>query len=337
MSKLVSVVVPIFNVENFLDKCIESIINQSYNNLEIILVDDGSTDNCPAMCDQWAKKDGRIKVIHKVNAGLGMARNTGLDLALGEYIFFLDSDDYVDTTLVEKCVRNAEKYGSCVVAFGRSDAYSDGRIEKFPIKSEQKVFEKNDVVCELLPAMFSYDKGFGISVCCKMFCRETLIQSGCRFLSERELISEDSFFALQFFPNVQRVSVIEEPLYYYYKRSTSLTRSFKSDRQKKNDEFLIKCIEYIDTFGLPKEVSTHVMARYHGMTLGTLMQIERADIPRKQKRQELKSIYHNKTLRMTLTEDVVKWDAGFPRLFWRLLRMKWYPICSMLLFFNKFR
>ena len=98
----VSIVVPVYNVEKYLDRCIESIVNQTYKNLEIILVDDGSTDSCPQMCDEWGLKDSRIKVVHKENAGLGMARNTGIDNALGEYIFFFGSDDYVDVTTVEK-------------------------------------------------------------------------------------------------------------------------------------------------------------------------------------------------------------------------------------------
>ena len=95
MDKLISVIVPIYNVEKYLTKCIESIINQTYKNLEIILVDDGSPDKSPIICDEYAKKDNRIKVIHKKNGGLSDARNYGMSLATGEYISFIDSDDYV--------------------------------------------------------------------------------------------------------------------------------------------------------------------------------------------------------------------------------------------------
>ena len=94
-SPLVTIVVPIYNVEKYLTRCVDSIINQTYQNLEIILVDDGSPDNCPRICDEYAKKDHRIKVIHKINAGLGMARNTGIENATGKYICFFDSDDYI--------------------------------------------------------------------------------------------------------------------------------------------------------------------------------------------------------------------------------------------------
>ena len=92
---LISVVLPVYHTERYLDRCVTSVVNQTYSNLEIILVDDGSPDRCPQMCDEWAKKDSRIRVVHKQNAGLGMARNSGIEAATGEYICFFDSDDYV--------------------------------------------------------------------------------------------------------------------------------------------------------------------------------------------------------------------------------------------------
>ena len=98
---MISVIIPVYKVEKYLDKCIESVVGQTYSDLEIILVDDGSPDGCPAMCDAWAEKDGRIKVIHKPNGGLSSARNAGLVKASGEYVFFLDSDDTISANCIE--------------------------------------------------------------------------------------------------------------------------------------------------------------------------------------------------------------------------------------------
>lgn len=98
---LISVIVPVYKVEAYLDKCVQSIVDQTYTNLEIILVDDGSPDNCPAMCDAWAAKDGRIKVIHQENGGAGLARNVALDIVQGEYISLIDSDDYIEPHMYE--------------------------------------------------------------------------------------------------------------------------------------------------------------------------------------------------------------------------------------------
>lgn len=102
---MISIIIPIYKVEQYLDECVTSIINQTYKDLEIILVDDGSPDKCPRMCDEWAKKDARIKVVHKKNGGLSSARNAGLKVAKGEYIGFVDSDDYVDETMYEDLMR----------------------------------------------------------------------------------------------------------------------------------------------------------------------------------------------------------------------------------------
>ena len=98
---LLSIIVPVYKAEKHLDRCVESILSQTYGNIELVLVDDGSPDACPAMCDAWAEKDGRIKVIHKPNGGLSSARNAGLVKASGEYVFFLDSDDTISANCIE--------------------------------------------------------------------------------------------------------------------------------------------------------------------------------------------------------------------------------------------
>lgn len=121
---LVSVIVPVYKVEKYLDKCIESIVGQTYKNLEIILVDDGSPDNCPAMCDLWAQKDSRIKVIHKPNGGVSSARNMALDAASGEYICFVDSDDVLELDTVKYMVDNISD--ADVIQCGLIYCYADG-------------------------------------------------------------------------------------------------------------------------------------------------------------------------------------------------------------------
>ena len=141
MDSLISVIVPIYNVEKYLERCVESIINQTYKNLEIILVDDGSPDNCPQMCDDYAKKDSRIKVVHKKNGGLSDARNAGMKVATGEYVSFIDSDDYISLdfyeTLLETIVDNDSDIVECsVVKFyenGKFDEYSDDQMIKILI------------------------------------------------------------------------------------------------------------------------------------------------------------------------------------------------------------
>mgnify|MGYP002514556678 CR=1 FL=1 len=128
---LVTVVVPVYKVEEYLNRCVESIVNQSYTKLQIILVDDGSPDSCPQMCEEWKKRDERIGVIHKQNAGLGMARNSGMDMAEGTYITFVDSDDYIALNTIEKLVALAQKNDSDVCYYGCVDVV-DGEVLNIP-------------------------------------------------------------------------------------------------------------------------------------------------------------------------------------------------------------
>ena len=104
---LISIIVPVYNVEKYIHECVDSIINQTYKNIEIILVDDGSPDNCGKICDEYAKKDNRIKVIHKPNGGLSDARNHGIDVANGEWLMFIDSDDWIEPNMAEKLLHSA--------------------------------------------------------------------------------------------------------------------------------------------------------------------------------------------------------------------------------------
>ena len=125
---LVTVVLPIYNVEKYLDRCINSVVNQTYSNIEILLIDDGSTDGCPKKCDDWAAQDSRIHVIHKENQGLGMARNTGIENSSGEFICFFDSDDFIAPDTVEKAYKRAVEEDADIVSFGLHFADSNGKV-----------------------------------------------------------------------------------------------------------------------------------------------------------------------------------------------------------------
>lgn len=129
MDNLISIIVPVYKVEAYLDQCVQSIVNQSYSNLEIILVDDGSPDNCPAMCDRYAAQDSRIKVVHKQNGGLSDARNTGIRMATGDYIGFVDSDDWIEQDMYEILLRAIQEHNADIAEIGVNYCY-EGRTER---------------------------------------------------------------------------------------------------------------------------------------------------------------------------------------------------------------
>ena len=153
---LISVVLPIYNVEKYLKRCLESVVNQTYKNLEIILVNDGSTDSCLQICEEYAKCDNRIKLINKKNSGLGMARNTGIDNANGEYICFFDSDDYIKLDTIEKLYRKIEKEMPEIICFGFNRVSTDGKITDKNIPNMKKnMFKNEEIVNEFLPELIS--------------------------------------------------------------------------------------------------------------------------------------------------------------------------------------
>lgn len=138
-SSLISIIIPIYKVEPFIRQCIDNVINQTYKNLEIILVDDGSPDNCPQICDDYAKQDNRIVVIHQNNQGLSAARNTGLDICKGEYIYFLDSDDFIRKNAIENLMDVLTNNPDCAIAISYCTAYENGKER---IYRQDWVFDK---------------------------------------------------------------------------------------------------------------------------------------------------------------------------------------------------
>lgn len=337
MQDLVSIVMPVYNVEDFLDRSVGSVVNQTYKNLEIILVDDGSVDASPAMCDEWARKDSRIKVFHKENAGPGTARNTGIDNATGKYIFFLDSDDSVDETLVEKCVNSARENNSQVVLFSRNNIYDDGKVVHKKVNVPAYTFDNNGIVNQLLPSLFSYKMGFGVSPWSKMYDLEIIKSLGVRFMSERETTSEDAYFALEFYPRLEAASVVPECLYNYYIRDNSFSRAYKPGRQARNNEFLNLCVSYVNAKGLPQVLITNITNRYHTLTLSTLSQIAKSDISAKEKKRAIKEIFTDSVLRNTLSKDALSLSSSVNRLFWQLLKFKCYYLCYLLLLYKSGR
>lgn len=337
MEELVSIVVPVYNVEEYLNECVKSLVNQTYTNLEIILVDDGSTDSSPDLCEQWAKKDKRIRVIHKRNAGAGMARNTGMDNAHGKYMFFIDSDDYIDITTVEKCVQSAQGSNSDVVLFGRNNVFHDGRIVSDRISAPCLTFSGDALRTELLPGMFTYKYGYGITSAGRMHNLNVLKQNGLRFDSEREIVSEDSFFSLELFSKIETVTLVPECLYYYRKRSNSISRRYQEDRQTINDNFVQKSVQLCEELGYPIKVVWAVQARYLMYSLAHMKQIVGSHVSYRGKYRALRTVFNDTVLRQILTDDVLVLCKRSSRIFWKLFIRGYFHICGFLLWYKSHR
>ena len=155
MQPLISIVIPVYKVEKYLERCILSIINQNYSNLEIILVDDGSPDDCGLICDNWAKIDNRIRVIHKENGGLSDARNAGIKIATGEFITFIDSDDYVLDNYIEYLLELIFKYNADIAICNFHQLFEETNRKVFVGGKVEKIFNSEEAIETML-----YDRDF---------------------------------------------------------------------------------------------------------------------------------------------------------------------------------
>lgn len=235
---MISIIVPVYNVEKYLNKCIESIINQTYRNIEIILVDDGSPDKCPEICDSYAQKDGRIKVIHKKNEGLINARKSGLEIARGEYIGFVDGDDWIGPEMYELFAKQIEKYSPDMVL---SDFYYDNGKELSNSEQlfDREYYNKEDLKKFIYPKMLfsgTYYK-FGVNPCCwsKIYKKE-LIKKNLPLVDGRIKMGEDAAFTYPCLIDAQSVATIKKPCYHYIFNPESMTKSY--DRNLKEIIFL---------------------------------------------------------------------------------------------------
>lgn len=207
----ISIIVPVYNTEKYIDRCLASVLNQTYKDLEIILVDDGSKDNCPKICDEYARKDSRIKVIHKQNGGLSSSRNAGISIANGEYIGFVDSDDYIDCNMYEILFAQATKNNADVVMATYQEVYSD-TPNKNKIEESIKVFHNEEVEQAYLDQKVD-------SVCVGLY--KTSIIKNIKFIEGRS--SEDVPFNFEVFKIAKTFVRLSNELYFYFYNEKSLS------------------------------------------------------------------------------------------------------------------
>ncbi len=228
MSYKVSVIVPVYNVEKYINRCIDSVVSQTYKDIELILVDDGTKDNSGIICDERAKQDNRIKVVHKPNGGLGSARNAGIVQATGDYILFLDSDDYIENYTVEKMIEEAKNgYDIVCCGFDRIDEDTKQIYSREMISMPFDTLEINkDTIIE---TAFLNPSGWG-----KLFKKEVI--SNIWFSEDKRAI-EDTLFYLEIIPKTKKIKYIKEIMWHYMVRQGSLIMSVteeKADLFEKN-------------------------------------------------------------------------------------------------------
>ena len=228
MNDLVTIIVPVYKCEKYIRKCIESILSQTYQNFELILVDDGSTDTSSEICESYKKKDNRIILIHKQNGGLSSARNVGLDKAKGNWILFVDSDDWINENLCNRCVKYAHETNSDVVVFELIKVFKDNYI-KMSVENVQTGILSKNAAMSLLG-----DDGFGSYAGNKIYRKELF--ENIRYPEGKYL--EDIGTTCYLFDKANVISYLKEPYYYYLQRSDSIMHSMSS--KKVRDQFELR-------------------------------------------------------------------------------------------------
>lgn len=230
----ISIIIPVFNIENYISKCLESIVNQSYKNIEILCINDGSTDNSGNICDKFALLDSRIKVFHKENQGVSSARNLGIKESCGDYIMFVDGDDWIDSETCSNAIKEIEYHRADILMWSYVKEYSNNSIRKKIFKEEIIIFENENLVSNLRRRFIGLindelrfpENADALSpVCCKLYRSETIKKNNVLFLDHTY---EDGLFNFEVFKFMKK-AVFVNKFWYHYRKSlnTSITGKYK--------------------------------------------------------------------------------------------------------------
>ncbi len=246
MAVLLSIVVPVYDVEQYLPRCIDSILKQSFTDFELILVNDGSPDNCPIICDEYADKDDRIKVIHKENGGLSDARNTGINKARGKYISFIDSDDFIVENAYEVLISQAEINSLDIITGNALNYYSEENIR---LKTRKRSFEI--VLNGRSFLKKSYDEGAMVHCVVSSIYSSALIKDNNLYF-KKGILHEDNLWTPQVFLKAERVMYYDIDFYMHFQREGSITKS--KDKTKNGIDLVNVCYELEEIYkDIPEE------------------------------------------------------------------------------------
>lgn len=293
-SAKISIIVPVYNTENFLGECLKSLISQTYKNIEIIAVNDGSTDESLAVLRCFEKQDARIKIIDKENGGLASARNVGLELASGKYVMFVDSDDYLEPEAAGIACRKMEEDELDACMFSHFLLHGNEKTER-KVALDKTVYKEDDVKNELIPELLGKkhdgDKSLFAFVWAQVFKREVI--GNQLFLSERKYYMEDLLFDLGYYLKVKKFAVLSAPLYNYRVVAGSLTNSYRKDLFDKFNNLFDYIKKYMDDNGYSEEYE-RLYRRAFYLSIAAVKNVKASpELKRKEKKKKILEISQN--------------------------------------------
>lgn len=284
-----SIIVPVYNVENYLNECVKSVLGQTFIDFELILIDDGSSDSCPQICDQYLEADSRVRVIHKQNGGLSSARNTGLDMAVGEYVLFLDSDDYwCTTTVLETIDRYITEFQSDVCIFGKKKFFQNKNMYS---TYQKPVFDEEALSDEQIVKLLMKKNYFVACAWDKVIKRTVIENNNMRFTIGQ--MSEDIEWCIKLLLSTKSIQLIPECFYIYRQENIN---SITANISKKNLEHILQVITKYTKIN--DEFVKHFIANQYVLWMTTANRVLKDDI-----------------------KDLISQAKKF----WFLLEYNWYP------------
>lgn len=312
-----SVIVPIYKVEKYLERCIESVLNQTFTDFELILVDDGSPDNCPVICDAYLKKDSRVKVIHKENGGLVSARQAGIKIAQGEYIFNLDGDDAVTEDALEKSYEAISKTGADIVSFSYRE-YKNGEVGgKIDDLADEGLYERKDIEEKIFPKLLA-DKNMQhmfYFVWGKAIKRSLILKPQLN-ISTKISLGEDLSCAVPCYLKAERVYMSKHAVYLYTIRDDSISTSFNTKQITQIEEVLklLKSLDVPENSDFEEQISRYscfmcfaiLAAAAEGGFFGELKEIKKLILNSMHKDEILKAEFKDITLKSKISVFLMK-------------------------------
>lgn len=339
MESKVSVIVPVFRVEAYLPTCVDSILGQTYRNIELILVDDGSDDGCPAMCDAYAAADARVRCIHKQNGGLSSARNAGVEAAVGDYAVFVDSDDWLDTDAIRQAVALADDGRLDVVLWSYKSEYEENSFPRILFEGGTRAFDENEsrAFCRRIlgpvgdeltdpQKVFSYDTAWG-----KLYRMEMIRMAS--FVDTKEIGTEDALYNVCVFSRVRRLGYVSG-VYYHYRKTNqgSLTAGYKRTLVACWDRLYDRMYDFLMETGADESYFRALQNRIALSLLGVgLNEVANPDGFRR-KSANLRAVLGQERWRTAVRQlDISRFPLKW-RVFYRLSKWRWAVLLTALLY-----
>ncbi len=330
---LISIIIPVYNVEEYLAKCLESVINQTYKNIEIICVNDGSTDNSLEILNTYAQNDNRIKVIDKDNDGISSARNTGIKVMNGEYIMFVDSDDWIDIETCEHAINTIIEYRVDVVMWSYTREYENNSIPK-------KIFDQDILFSEIETKSKIYRRFFGlydfelahpenadavVTVWGKLYKASLIKNNNIEFINTKEIGScEDALFNIHMFKYVKNVYYINKYYYHYRKSNSSFTMNYKNDLYLNWHNLYTLMERHIKENDLDDSFEKSLLNRKALNMISLGLNISSSNLSFFNRRDELKKIIDNSEIRYAIEQLDLKYFPIHWKVFFFLMKKRSY-------------